>query len=76
MKNDILFFAVNSCMVRILLIMSMPSHFLMDGTAIDDYTAGAELVTDDSAYFMPKEDVRIILGSFALHRVEAPLNSQ
>ena len=35
-----------------------------------------ELVTDDNAYFMPKEDVRTILGSFAPHRVEAPLNSQ
>ncbi len=54
----------------------LPSHFLMDGKAIGDYAAGAELVTDDNAYFMPKEDVRTILASFALHRVEAPVNSR
>jgi hypothetical protein len=35
-----------------------------------------ELVTDDDAYFMPKEDVRTILASFALHRVDAPVGDQ
>jgi len=54
----------------------LPTHFLMDGEAIDHYTAGVELVTDDYAYFMPKEDVRTILASFALHRVEAQVGGQ
>jgi len=51
----------------------LPTHFLMDEKAIDLYTAGVELVTDDNAYFMPKEDVRTILSSFALYRVKAPV---
>jgi spermidine synthase len=55
---------------------ALPTHFLMDGEAIDHYTAGVGLVTDDSAYFMPKEDVRTILASFALHRVDAPVVGQ
>jgi spermidine synthase len=54
----------------------LPSHFLLDGQAIDRYTAGVRLVTDDNAYFMPKEDVPTILTSFALHRVDAPVVGQ
>jgi len=54
----------------------LPTHFLMDADAIDHYTAGVALVTDDNAYFMPKEDVRTILASFVLHRVDAPVVGQ
>ncbi len=51
----------------------LPTHFLMDEEAIDHYTAGVELVTDDNAYFMPKEEVRKILESFSLYWVRAPI---
>ena len=43
----------------------LPTHFLMDEEAIDRYTAGVNIVTDDNAYFMPQEDVPTILASFS-----------
>ena len=51
----------------------LPTYFLMDERAVKLYTDEVRLVTDDNAYFMPKDEVRKILESFALYRVRAPV---
>jgi spermidine synthase len=43
----------------------LASDLLMEEDAVAKYTAGARLVTDDSAFFLPAKDMEIILRSFA-----------
>jgi spermidine synthase len=43
----------------------LASDLLMEEAAVAKYTAGARVVTDDSAFFLPAKDIEVILRSFA-----------
>jgi spermidine synthase len=43
----------------------LAGDLLMEENAVANYTAGAQTVTDDSAFFLPAKDTDAILRSFA-----------